>query len=470
MTAPFWSWDAADLAAAISRRDISCRDAVDSVLGRIEAVNPRINALPYVLAAEARAAAAVADRAVARGALLGPLHGVPVTTKVNVDQAGCATTDGLVAMRDNIATEDSPPVASLKAAGAIVVGRSNTPAFSLRWFTDNDLHGRTLNPWHEGITPGGSSGGAAAAVASGMGAIAHGNDYGGSVRHPAYACGVVGLRPTVGRIAAFNPSGRHERGITNQLMSVQGPLTRGVADARLALHVLSRPDARDPVWVPAPLEPALPLAPIRVALFRGGSGHDVDPAVGAAVDQAGHWLTGAGFAVGQAEPPHFDEATDLWRSLVYNDLRRTGVPAIRQFGDAAVRTNIGFVMAGTKHLDNDAFLDGLARRLTILRAWSLFFETYPVLLMPVSFQRPFPIDEDTHNAPRMEAVIRAQAPLLSTAGLGLPGLSVPTGTVDGVPIGVQLCAARFREDLCLLAGEAIERAAGRFTPPLPSTA
>src|SRR5699024_9136974 len=141
------------------------------------------------------------DRRRAAGEKLGPLHGVPVAIKINSDQAGYATTQGVVAFKEAIAAEDSPHVASLRRAGAVLMGRSNSPAFAYRWFTNNDLHGRTLNPWDASRTPGGSSGGASSAVASGMVPIAGGNDIGGSVRYPAYACGVVGLRPTVGRVA-----------------------------------------------------------------------------------------------------------------------------------------------------------------------------------------------------------------------------------------------------------------------------
>jgi len=274
MTHELWRLSAVELAEAIRRKDVSCRDAIASVLARIDETNPRVNALPEVLADEAVAAADAADRALARGEQIGPLHGVPVTTKVNVDQAGRATTNGVVALRDLVAASDSPPVANLTRAGAVVIGRSNTPAFSLRWFTDNDLHGRTLNPWNPGVTPGGSSGGAAAAVALGMGPIAHGNDYGGSIRYPAWACGVVGLRPTVGRVPAYNETANEERGISSQLMSVQGPLTRTVADARLALAVMAEGDPRDPLWVPAPSNDPDDGRPLKVALFRRHAAYD----------------------------------------------------------------------------------------------------------------------------------------------------------------------------------------------------
>ena len=200
MTEELWRWSAVDLAQAIAKGAVSSEDATRSVLDRVEAVNPKVNAVVDIMADEALQAARKADTARRSGADFGLLHGVPVTTKVNVDQRGHATTNGVVEFRNVIASEDSPVVANFRKAGAVLVGRTNTPAFSHRWFSDNDLHGATYNPWSKGLTPGGSSGGAASAVAAGMGAIAHGNDFGGSIRYPAYACGVLGLRPTPGRI------------------------------------------------------------------------------------------------------------------------------------------------------------------------------------------------------------------------------------------------------------------------------
>ena len=195
MSDELWRWDACDLAAAIRARRISSREAVASCLTRLDQVNPRINAVVDVLADEGLSAADRADEAVAKGATLGALHGVPVTIKIIVDYAGRATTNGVVAFKDRIAPTDSPPVANLRKAGAIIIGRTNVPPFSARFFTSNALYGRTLNPWNAARTPGGSSGGAAAAVATGIGPLAHGTDRAGSVRYPAYACGVIGLRP-----------------------------------------------------------------------------------------------------------------------------------------------------------------------------------------------------------------------------------------------------------------------------------
>ncbi len=456
MSNPLWRWSAVDLAAAIARREVSCREVTASVLARIDEVNPRINALVDVMAEAALVAADAADAAVARGDALGPLHGVSVTLKINVDCAGRATTGGIEAFKDLIAADDAPVVANLKRAGAVVVGRNNAPAFSLRWFTDNALHGRTLNPFDATRTPGGSSGGAAAALACGMGPIALGSDYGGSIRHPAYCCGVVGLRTTPGRVPVFNATGKDERGLSNQLMSVQGPMARNVADTRLALHVMSQGDARDPLWTPAPLE-APHTAPLRVALCK--QPFAAEPAVLAALDRAAAWLTAAGCEVEEATPPHLEEASALWRQLVLDDLRRGAAPAIDAYGDAPVQAALRGYLHGLPSLDRDSYLSALQRRFTIARAWSEFFERSPVLLMPVSTQRAFAIDADTQGPERMTELLAAQSPLLSTAMLGLPGLAVPTGLADGLPMGVQLVANRFREDLLLHAGQIIEDAA-----------
>src|SRR5918999_714031 len=448
MTEELWRWDAVALTNAIVAREVSSREATQSVLERVADVNPRLNALVEVLEEEGLAAADEADRAVARGGELGVLHGVPATVKVNVDLAGHATTNGVVALKDLVAEHDSPPARNLKRAGAVIVGRTNTPAFSLRWFTSNDLHGRTLNPFDPELTPGGSSGGAGAAIATGMGAVAHGNDYGGSIRYPAYCCGVVGLRPTTGRVPAYNATALEERGVTAQLMSVQGPLTRTVEDARVALEALARRDPRDPLNVPAPLRYDDDV-PSRAALFAEHPAYEADPEVVDALHAAAGWLADAGWTVEEAAPPDFEEADELWRQLVYDDLRRSVLPAIAETGDELVREALRLSMEGRAEWDRDTFLAGLSRRIAIARAWSLFLDRYEVLLLPVSWRKPFPVDEDAQDLERTRALLAAQSPQLATAMLGLTGLAVPTGLADGIPLGVQLVASRYREDCCL---------------------
>lgn len=463
MNPNLWQWPATALARAIASGEISCREAVRATLDRIAQVNPALNAIVEVRADEALAAADLADAAVRSGYGLGPLHGVPVTTKVNVDQRGCATTNGVVAFRDIVATDDSPVVANLRKAGAVIVGRTNTPAFSHRWFTDNDLHGTTFNPWSRSLTPGGSSGGAASAVASGMGAIAHGNDFGGSIRYPAYACGVAGLRPTPGRVPAFNPSATADRPISAQMMSVQGPLARTVADLRLALSAMAQPDPRDGNWMPVPLAGPALARPLGVALVPAPFG-DEAPEVSAAVRAAGRWLADAGYAVDEVAPPFLAEAADLWHRIVINEERRGLAALVRQHGDARSRYNVECHLAYAPTLDGDAVLACFERRLAIIRAWQLFQQRYPLVLLPVSSQLPFRAGQDQEDEAVVRALIDAQRPLLAIPALGFPALSVPTGIAGGVPVGVQVVAPRFREDLCLDAGEAIEARASSFTP------
>ncbi|MGE5386028.1 MAG: amidase, partial [Betaproteobacteria bacterium] len=253
-----WRLSATELAGLIRSKKISAKEAAAAALARLDAVNPSINAVVDHRVEEVLAQAASIDEKIARGEEAGALAGVPVTIKVNIDQEGYANTNGLKIQRDLIARSNSPVVDNLRKAGAVMLGRTNCPAFSYRWFTTNLLHGDTRNPRDPSITPGGSSGGAGAAVAAGIGQIAHGTDIAGSIRFPAYACGVHGLRPTVGRIPAFNAA-LPERTIGPQISAVSGPLARTIGDLRIALAAMSGRDVRDPWWVPAPLEgPAMP--------------------------------------------------------------------------------------------------------------------------------------------------------------------------------------------------------------------
>lgn len=464
MPEALWSWSAHRLAAAIRGGAVSAREAVAASLERAQAVNPALNAVVDLLADEALAAAQAADAARRRGEALGPLHGVPVTVKVNVDMAGRATTNGVVAFKDNLAAEDSPVVANLRRAGAVIIGRTNTPAFSVRWFTENDLHGRTLNPWSRDHTPGGSSGGASSAVAAGIGAIAHGNDLAGSVRYPAYCTGVCGLRPSFGRVPAFLPSAKDERPISMAMMSVQGPLAREVADLRLALAAMSAGDPRDPWWVPAPLAgPALPR-PLRVAMTVNCHGSPADPAVVAAVRQAGAWLADAGYVVEEVEPPSLSEAHELWNLIGNDEARKFMWPAIEQFGDEGVRRSFGWMLAASPVLDHAAHLKAFAKRSTLVRRWQLFLERFPLVLGPVSGEPPFPWGWDVDSEASMARVLRAQESQFAVPVLGLPAVSVPTGLAGALPMGVQLIGPRFREDLVLDAAEVIEARCPPLTP------
>jgi amidase len=464
MHSELWRWQASDLAIAISKRQVSSREAVASCLARLEQINPRINAVVDVMAGDALVAADHADRIIARREAVGPLHGVPVTIKINVDCAGRATTNGVAAFQDRIAKTDSPSVANWRKAGAIVIGRTNVPAFSARFFTDNALYGRTLNPWDGARTPGGSSGGAAAAVATGVGPLAHGNDRAGSIRYPAFACGVVGLRPTIGVVPTFESTAPGDPTIMTQLTHVQGPLARSVGDVRLGFLAMAGHDSRDPWWVPAELDAETAVGSVRVAMIAHAPRIEIDPAIAGAIRDAARSLEDAGYRVEEAAPPRLEEAAEMFFTLIRTEEKAGTTKAIERFGDDALRRARASTMAYAGRLDFEGYIQAFARRASIVREWMLFFERYPLLLTPVSWERPFPVDFDQQGDNAVRRMLTAHQPMLAISMLGLPALAIPTGLVDGVPVGVQLVAARFHEHVCLAAGEAIEARHKVMTP------
>jgi amidase len=468
-----WKWGAADLALAIRQRKVSAREALLSYFERLEDVNSWLNAIVDVPREEALSAAEAADMAVKRKASLGPLHGVPVTIKINVDYAGRATTNGVVAFKDVVAPADSAVVSNLRKAGAVIFGRTNVPCFSTRLFTDNDLYGRTFNPWDPGRTPGGSSGGAAAAVATGIGAVGHGNDRAGSIRFPAYACRVFGLRPSPGRIPEYNPTNREEQNLTSQLTNTQGPLTRSVSDARLALLAMAQEDHRDPWWLPPSDRPDA-SQPCRVALFTSMPEGKTDSVVVEAIRKVGRWLETTGYIVEEAVPPRFAEAAHLFWDLLMSEERAASenemaasTKGIEMYGDEAVKRNRRGTLAYAKSLSYEEYIKGLARRTTILREWLVFLERFPVLVMPVSSQIPFVIDFDQLGDEIVHQTHLALQPSIAVSLMGLPALAAPVMIHEGIPIGVQVVAGRFQEERCFAVGELIERHSLVKTPINP---
>jgi amidase len=451
------------VAALVRSRQLSAVEVAQAALARLAQVNPALNAIVEHRPDDVLAQAMAVDAAIAGGDDPGPLAGVPVTTKVNIDQAGYATTNGLRSQRGLIAQSNSPVAESLLRAGAVLLGRTNTPAFSYRWFTGNQLHGVTRNPRDPALTPGGSSGGAAAAVASGMGHLAHGTDIAGSIRYPAYACGVHGLRPSFGRVAAWNPSAGADRAIGGQLMAVSGPIARTIADLRLGLQVMARPDARDPWWVPAALTGT--DAPRRAVVCLRPDGMETAPEICAALLDAADRLRDAGWSVDQVDAlPPLKDALALQIALWMGDGYQGLVEAAQREGDPGAIT----ALAGQRELVATMQIGdlsaALARRLGIARAWQLFLERHPVVLLPVSAELPFENDLDLRGPEAYQRVWRAQLTLIALPLTGLPALTVSTGLVGRAPVGVQIVAGRFREDLCLAAGEAIE---ARGVPPAP---
>jgi amidase len=450
-----WKLSAAEIAARVRSREISATDVARSALGRLDAVNPAINAVVEHRPGEVLARAREVDDAIARGEDVGPLAGVPVGIKVNIDQAGFATTNGLRSQKDLIARSNSPVVDSLLHAGAVPIGRTNTPAFSYRWFTSNLLHGATRNPHDAALTPGGSSGGSGAAVAAGICALAHGTDIAGSIRYPAYACGLHGLRPTFGRVAAYNASAPAERPIGGQIMAVSGPIARTIHDLRLALQAMSRPDPRDPWWVPAPLHGT--ELPRRVAMCLRPDGLDTQAEVCAALLDATARLRDAGWIVDEvAELPPLKDGVAIQVALWMGDGYEALMQAAQREGDPGAITALESQADAARSIGLPEFSSALARRLGIARAWQVFLERYPLVLLPVSAELPFPNDLDLQGPQACERVWRAQMPMIALPVTGLPALTVTTGMVGRTPVGVQLVAPRFREDLCLAAGADIE--------------
>ena len=457
-----WRLSAADLATLVRSRKISATEAATAGLARLDAINPALNAVVDHRPDDVLKQAADVDAAIARGEDPGLLAGVPVTVKVNVDQEGFATTNGLKIQRDVIARSNSPVVDNLRKAGAVILGRTNCPAFSYRWFTTNLIHGDTKNPRDPSLTPGGSSGGAGSAVAAGIGHIAHGTDIAGSIRYPAYACGVHGLRPTMGRIPAFNAA-LPERPIGPQISAVSGPLARTITDLRISLAAMAARDVRDPWWVPAPLEG--PAMPKRAALCLNPDGLATAPEVKAAVSDAGKRLERAGWTVEMIEnTPPMREAADWQTKLWIGDGYEAQLQAAEREGDPGALACLRGNRAKVTPFDQAAYAKALTRRATLTREWLLFFEKYAVLLTPVSGELPFPDQLDCKDEASFTRVWQAQLPQIAIPFMGLPGLTVATGLVGRSPVGVQVVSSRYREDLCLLAGEAIE-AGG--VPPSP---
>ncbi|RID90288.1 amidase [Gemmobacter lutimaris] len=445
-----WKLTASELAPLIAGRQISVKEAIASVLERIDAVNPALNSIVQRMDEQALATAEAADISLAHGEVPGPLTGIAVTIKVNVDQAGFATTNGLRTQAGLGAEVDSPVVANLRKAGAIIVGRTNTPAFSLRWFTSNSLHGSTKNPRNQCLTPGGSSGGAGAAVASGMGAIGHGTDIAGSIRYPAYACGVHGLRPSLGRVPGFNATAG-DRLIGGQLMAVSGPLARSVPDLRLSLAAMSARDMRDPWWQPMPLRGA--DVPRKVAYFEAPEGMNVAQPIRDALRTAATRLSDAGYQVEEVLPPPFREARDMQLRLWMAEFRQDGTAALRAENDP----DANFVYAQmTRHcpeIDLPGMMATLRARARLTRLWRTFLADWPLVLCPVSGELPFLDHRDVASPSDFDAVLEAQLTMIAIPFMGLPGLSVATDSVGSNPVGVQLVADQFCEDLLLEAGE-----------------
>ena len=460
MNREMWRTSAVELAAMIRAREVSCVEATESVLGRIAAHNGRINAIVNDRSEEALGAAERKDREMDGGAPLGPLHGVPVTVKENVDVAGQPTTNGLPAFADLIAPDHSPVVRNLLDAGAVIVGRTNTPELSMRGTTDNPLHGRTLNPWDEEASPGGSSGGASAAAAMGFGPIHHGNDIGGSLRFPSFACGVATVKPTFGRVPAFNPSASAERGLLAQLISVQGAICREVRDVRLATRVLAGGDPRDPWWVPVPFEGPPLDPPIRVAVTSETHGYPIHPRILDGIDRAAATLGDAGYAVERVETPSIMKPARGWFDVLVSEIAHFLSPSALEHGSETIQTIFEHYQRIGKPVDPAGYRQAVADRAAMTREWNVFLDRYPLVLCPFLMRSMYAWDYDAQGFEQITDMFRSAIYSTGVNYLSLPAGVVPIGFADERPAGVQIIGRRFREDLILDAMEVVESSVG----------
>ena len=451
-----WRQTATELALRIRRRELSATEVVGAHLARIDAVNPELNAIVTLDREGALAAADEADQVLARGEPTGPLHGLPIAVKDLEDTAGIRTTYGSPIFRDHVPAADTLLVARLRRAGAIVIGKTNTPEFGAGSQTFNAVFGATRNPFDHSRTPGGSSGGAAAAVASGMLPLADGSDFGGSVRNPAAFCGLVGLRPSPGRIPALpTPSPWSP-------LPVLGPIARTVADAALLLRALCGPDPRaplsldDPPEVFADVEPA-DLGAVRIAWSDDLGGLPVEPEVTAVLRRRRSELEALGCTIADAEPDlrEADEAFEILRGVEFahgfGELLRTRRDQLK---DTVVwNTEVGLALTGEQvgralALQADAF----ARMQALL-------ERYDVLALPVSQVVPFDVAEPCPReiaGVQMSSYLEWMRSCSRITVTAHPAISVPAGfTDDGLPIGLQLVGSHRGEAALLRLAAAV---------------
>jgi Asp-tRNA(Asn)/Glu-tRNA(Gln) amidotransferase A subunit family amidase len=461
---------ATQLAGLIRRKAVSPVEVVDAALERIEQVNPSVNAYVTVTAAEARAAARAAEEAVARGATLGPLHGVPYSLKDLTPTRGIRTTMGSKIFEHYVPEEDAILVERLRTAGAILLGKTNTPEFGCKPFTDNRIFGATRNPWRRDRSAGGSSGGAAAAAAAGLGPLAEGSDLAGSIRQPAAWCGVVGFKPSQGRVA------RYPNTAAWNAMSMNGPITRTVADAALMFSVLTGPDPRDPLALPhtgedwARLGDGAGVRGLRVAWTPDlGGAAAVDRAVASVCAAAARRFEALGARVEPASP-EIGSITEPFLAI-NAALRLAGygkyLPQWRDQMDPVLvrRLDLGLSLTaadvGRAEAERTAYHQRLRR----------FFEGYDLLLCPTTAVTATPLDEPLPAEIAGRPMAQNIDMLLPTYAFNFsayPAITVPCGfSDDGLPVGLQIVAGWRRDARVLTAAAAFEAAApwaGRRPP------
>ncbi len=458
------------MASLVRDRAISPVELVESHLAQIAAQNPEINAFVTVMAGEARAAARLAENAIMHEEPLGLLHGVPVTVKDTFDVAGQPTLCGSRFRLGHKAAQDAAAVARLRAAGAIILGKTNTPEFVSTFETDNFITGRTNNPWNLDRTPGGSSGGEAAAIASCCSAGGIASDGGGSIRIPAHFCGIAGLKPTPGRISSIGhfPAMNHPGG----LLSVVGPMARSAEDLRLLFAALAGYDSQDPFSAPVPLQPPSETK-LRVGVFDQFYHVPVDPEIRQTVHRAGQMLADLTIPAEPFAPQGLERAPNIWWFFM-GQLTARLTEQLIQGREADVHWTTAELLAGSlPRADQPAptveqLLLNLATRDRMRAALLRQMEEFPVLLMPPCGVTAFP-----HRSRRWKVgddeigLFQATMPATPFNLLGLPAVVIPFAiSREGLPIGIQLVGRPYEEEMILDLAVRLETARGPFASPL----
>jgi amidase len=465
--------NATDLVAAIKAKELGSRELLDHLLDRVDKHNPAVNAVVTLDADRARAAADEADAATARGDDLGPLHGLPMTIKDVFETEGLRSTSGAPELMDHVPDHDAGAVARLKDAGAIVFGKTNLPLYAGDIQTFNEPFGTTNNPWDTGRMAGGSSGGAAAALAAGLTPLELGSDIGGSIRNPSHMCGTVGLKPSFGVVPQdgylSGPTGLRTLDI-----NVVGPMARGVADLVAAFDVLAGPG------------PAAASGPFTLGAWLDDPALPVSSAVGDVLAAAVGTVRDAGVDVDEGRRPEVDaaESTSLYVNLMYCAMTgATGVPEdvwalSTSLDDVPAEPDEPILLAAGRAtaLRHHDWLRLDERRQQVREAWSAYFQTVDAMLCPVLAVPAFPhqIDDDPlgviNRTVDVDGAEVTHGELTYWCGLVgvayLPSAVVPVGfTADGLPVGVQIVADHGQDRTALAVAAQLEEVLGGFTPP-----
>lgn len=472
---------AVELAAAIREGRISAAEALDAVLLRVERHNPALNAIVAIDAEAARRAARAADAALATGNSVGPLHGVPMTVKESFDLAGHPSTFGRPERRNHSAARDALAVERLKAAGAIVFGKTNVPKDLADWQSFNEIYGATVNPWDAARTPGGSSGGAAAALAAGIAGLEFGSDIGGSIRIPAHCCGVYGHKPTYGIV----PMRGHwmSPGDAESDILVGGPLARRAADLALALDLTAGadPEAEGAWRLDLPDEPRPSLRDYRIAVLTGDEVYPVDSDTQGALNDVADFLEAEGATV-LRDPALPMRSSDLWRlylgllrGATSGRLSDTEAAALADQAEAMDPADIGYgaVMLRGLTQRHRHWLRANDARARLIAGWRAFFGGVDALITPMMATAAFPHIRGVAKADQRLDVDGGLRPISDTyywiglpSATGLPATLAPAGmSRGGLPIGMQIVGPQFHDRRCIALAGLLERGYRGFVPP-----